>query len=55
MIKLETQEAGTGKWFPVVIYQPGTEGQRTEAKSYAAALNTLGLFSRIAEDETDAA
>ena len=55
MIQLETQEAGTGEWFPVIIYQPGTEGQRAEAVNHADAFRSLGLYSRITGAETDAA
>ena len=48
MINLETQEAGTGKWFPIIIYTPGTEQQMAEAKSAAKTLrHELGLYARV--------
>lgn len=44
MIYLETQEAGTGKWFPIVIYY-GTPQEEAEEK--AETLQLLGLYARI--------
>jgi len=52
MINLETQEAGTGKWFPIIIYTPGTEQQMAEAKSFAKTLRDVcGLYARVAKIE----
>ena len=48
MINLETQEAGTGKWFPIIIYTPGTEQQMVDAKQAAEALRGgFGLITRV--------
>ena len=49
MINLETQEAGTGKWFPIIIYTPGTEQQMVDAKDAAESLHRVfGLYARVA-------
>ena len=48
MINLETQEAGTGKWFPIIIYTPGTEQQMVDAKQAAISLRVVyGLITRV--------
>ena len=48
MINLETQEAGTGKWFPIIIYTPGTWQQLAAAKSAAKTLrDVFGLHARL--------
>lgn len=47
MITLETQEAGTGKWFAVVQYVPGTEAQQEQARRLAGTLNALGLYASV--------
>ena len=48
MINLETQEAGTGKWFPIKIYTPGTEEQMVDAKQAAESLRVgFGLITRV--------
>ena len=52
MINLETQEAGTGKWFPIIIYTPGTEQQMVEAKEAASSLRwRFGLYARVTPTE----
>ena len=48
MINLETQEVGTGKWFPIISYMPGTWQQLAEAKSAAKTLrDVFGLHARL--------
>lgn len=48
MIVLETQEAGTGTWFAVLQYVPGTPSQREAAEETAAALHMIaGLNTRV--------
>ena len=48
MIQLETQEVGTGRWFPIVSYVPGTDGQRQEAERTAHALrDVFGLYATV--------
>ena len=48
MLTLETQEAGTGKWFPIVHYSPGTVEQREQADGYAELLHkVVGLYTRV--------
>ena len=49
MINLETQEVGTGKWFPITSYMPGTDEQMVEAKQAAEILHRMfGLYARVA-------
>jgi len=48
-VQLETQEAGTGTWFPVVIYSHGNERQRDDAAQMADTLRAIGLHARITE------
>jgi hypothetical protein len=52
MLALETQEAGTGKWFPVTIYTPGTESQHRYASEKSEALQFLGFYARITGEVT---
>ena len=48
MINLETQEAGTGKWFPIIIYTPGTESQMADAIKASQSLRAMfGLYARV--------
>ena len=47
MLTLETQEAGTGKWFPIVIYTPGDASQQEAAKTLALTLAHFGLLARV--------
>lgn len=50
MIALETQEVGTGRWFPIIQYLPGTDSQREEAAGHAELLRKiLGLYVRVVE------
>jgi hypothetical protein len=54
MIALETQEAGTGKWFPVTIYSHGNKSQSEDAENRANALRAIGLYARVTWTETAA-
>lgn len=46
---LETQEAGTGKWFPIIIYSPDNEAQRGRAEDQADLFRRVaGLYVRLA-------
>ena len=48
MMQLETQAAGTGEWFPIIQYRPGTPEQRVAAGEAARALRSLfGLYARV--------
>ena len=49
MLQLETQKAGTGEWFPVIIFTPGDDKQREDATRRGDVLTFVGLFSRITE------
>lgn len=51
MIQLETKEAGTGIWFPIIQYFPGTVGQQTTARGIADTLRTaFGLHAIVTGD-----
>ena len=51
-MQLETKEAGTGKWFPIIIYIPGTPEQLEEASETAASLrDCFGLYARVTAKE----
>ena len=55
MLALETQEAGTGKWFPIIQYSPGTEAQRKEADAHGELLRkALGLYVRVTSTDRSA-
>ena len=48
MMQLETQAAGTGEWFPIIQYMPGTPEQLVVAKELASAMRSLfGLYARV--------
>lgn len=47
MDAVETQEAGTGKWFPVIAFIPGDETQYAAAKEMAGTLEAIGLYARV--------
>ena len=48
MMPLETQAAGTGEWFPIIQYMPGTPEQLVVAKELASAMRSLfGLYARV--------
>jgi len=42
-----TQEAGTGKWFPVTSYFPGTAEQLSDARQLVKALKALDLYAKV--------
>lgn len=42
-----TEEVGTGKWFPIVEYTPGTATQHADALELANALRAMGLHAHI--------
>lgn len=46
MIIVQTQEAGTGKWFSIVEYTPGTDAQEKRAQHVLEALDTVDLYAR---------
>jgi len=52
-ISVNTQEAGTGKWFPVVIYTPGDDSQWARACELRDTLHDLGLIA-VATSNSDA-
>ena len=55
MIQLETQEVGTGKWFPIIAYTPGTIKQRESAEGTAEMLHTMfGLYAIVTGTTTPA-
>ena len=48
MLTLETQEVGTGKWFPIVWYVPGTVEQREQAVDHGNLMHkVVGLYTRV--------
>ena len=48
MMQLETQAAGTGEWFPIIQYMPGTPEQLVVARELASAMRSLfGLYARV--------
>jgi len=50
MITVETQEVGTGKWFPIIRYAPAALEQMEHAKEKVELLQHIGLFARITEE-----
>lgn len=46
-VLLQTEETGTGEWFTITEYVPGTDEQWDRANSAAAVLFHIGLHARV--------
>ena len=53
MLKFQTQEAGTGKWFDVVQYTPGTEAQRKAADSLVDLFRHQRLYGMVVDTKEE--